>query len=326
MAGDNQYITNLGNVVQASDSMRIIQIGSVESIDDPTSMGRIKVRIPGPTHKGGDNGLTTDDLAWAYPMVPKFFFSSPKVGEGVFVMILDKTKTHSDRLYFGPIISSFDRLNIDPIQTTGLNPFTFNLLTPQTNVNRVPALDGVFPSNDDIAIQGRYNTDLTFKHNEIVLRAGKFVESAINNSNPYPFQFNKTTQGYIQIKNNIPITQANSNTKQLIGSVTNIVANKINLLTHENGSPRFNLTNQNDLISNDEILNIIQNAHPLPFGDILVQYLKLLKKAFLNHVHNNNGIPPTDLATEGNVLNVREFKNNAENLENAMLSKNININ
>jgi hypothetical protein len=323
MSAESKYELNIPNILTAADYEKNIQFGIVESNDDPQGMGRIKVRIPGPAQKGGDNDITTNDLAWSYPMLPKFFTSVPKVGEGVFVMILTKQKTHSDRLYFGPIISTQDKLNLDPITTTALSPFNFALLTPPPNVNRIPALKGVFPSNDDISIQGRYNTDLIFKKNEVVLRAGKFEQSTPNDNNPFPFQFNRTTQGYIQIRNDV---QLNNTSSDDVGTVTNIVANKINLITHKDGYPRFNVTNQDDLLGNDEILKILETAHPLAFGDILIQYLKLLKNAFLNHVHNNNGLQPTDLVIGGATQDVREFKKNAEDLENRMLSKNIRIN
>ena len=71
--------------------------------------------------------------------------------------------------------------------------------------------------------------------------------------------------------------------------------------------------------------NILANAHPLPFGDVLIQYLKLLKDAFLSHVHNGSGNKPTDLTT-GDKLALSIFKSKAEDLENAMLSANIKIN
>ena len=107
------------------------------------------------------------------------------------------------------------------------------------------------------------------------------------------------------------------------------MGSKINLITHKDGTPRFNqngnLINQDTQISDEKILEILETAHPLPFGDLLVQYLILLKNAFLNHVHNYNGIPPTDL-TVGTTLPVKEFNSKAEDLENRMLSKNIRIN
>lgn len=315
MGAENRFTTNKGRIMDGYDRIKKIQLGVVASVDDEYSMGRIKVFIPGQPEVGGDDGTPTKDLPWCYPLLQKFFSSTPKVGEGVLVFIFDDQKTHSDRFYSGPIISQLDKLNFDPISSTGLMPFSFTIITPQVNSATIPALKGVFPRTDDIAIQGRYNTDLIFRKNEILLRAGKFVESEKNINNPYSFEFNTTTPGYIQIKNNV---QFNPD----IGSAVNIVANKINLLTHKDGAPRFNLANQDNQLSDAEMLNILAKAHPLPFGDVLVEYLKLFKTAFLNHVHNNNGMKPTGLG-EGSV---KVFSDKAPDLENRMLSKNIRIN
>ncbi len=326
MGAENKFITNQPTVLSTIKDIKNVQIGIVLSIDDPNNLGRIKVSIPGPTTKGGDDGVLLKDLAWCYPMIPKFFSSTPKVGEGVFVFIFSNQKTHSDRLYLGPIISQSDKLNNEAVSTTALSPFTFALLNPSVNMNQIPALRGVFPSNDDVSIQGRYNTDIILKKNEIVIRAGKFVESAPTDNNPYPFEFNRVTQGFVQVKNNVTLNRPVENEVQETGSVTNIVSNMINLITHKNGSPRFDVTNQDDLISPDELLNIIDNAHPLAFGDLMVEYLILLKNAVLNHVHSSNGTPATDLTSGGATQDVLKFKKSAEDLENRMLSKNIRIN
>lgn len=317
---DNKFITNKPDVLSELNKVRTVQIGIVASVDDPNNLGRIKIRVPGQANVGGDGNTPIDELPWSYPMMPKFFTSLPKVGEGVFVMTFSNQSSHADRLYFGPIISQLDKLNLDLLNTTGLNSFTFATTNPNVATTRIPALNGVFPKPEDISIQGRYNTDIILRKNEILIRAGKFVESKPNENNPYAFQFNNSTQGFIQIKNNV-----NFGGQSGIGSVTNIVGSKINLITHKDGVPRFNVMNQESQISDEEILNILQNAHPLPFGDLLVEYLILLKNAFLNHVHNYNGKPPTDL-TIGNTLPVKEFNDKAEDLENRMLSKNIRIN
>jgi hypothetical protein len=113
-------------------------------------------------------------------------------------------------------------------------------------------------------------------------------------------------------------------------SVNNIVADKINLLTH-NGAPSFNLT-QRDLTNNttpyitdEELTKILDEAHPLVFGDVLLQYLKAFRSAFENHVHNKFGAaPPCDNKTQGN--SVADFKTIAPVLEGQMLSKNVRTN
>ena len=319
MGAENRFITNKGKILDGLNKIRKIQLAVVTSIDDPYSMGRVKAKIPGQPENGGDDGVLDEDLTWCYPMVQKFFSSTPRVGEGVLIFTFDDQKTHSDRFYLGPIISQLDKLDSDPIGSTGLRPFTFTLIAPSTDPNRIPELNGVFPRVDDVAMQGRYNTDLIFRKNEILLRAGKFVESDKTPNNPYPFKFNTDTPGYIQIKNNVsfsPYVVSNPD----IGSAVNIVANKINLLTHKDGAPRFNLANQESQLSDEEMLNILAQAHPLPFGDILVEYLRLFKTAFLNHVHN--GGTPTGIGDGA----VAKFSKEAGDLENRMLSKNIRIN
>lgn len=302
-------------------TIKTVQIAKVISVDDSDALGRIKVRIPGPTNTGGDGDLPIEDIPFAFPMVPKFFNVTPKVDEAVFIIVLSKDRLHSDRLYFGPIISQYPNLDFDSINERALTPFTFAQIPPKKNYEQIPIINGVFPNKEDVSIQGRYNTDIILRRNEILIRAGKFVESKPNENNPYPFEFNNTTQGFIQIRNDIPIEPQKENQTQRKGSVANIMANKINLLGYLDSSPRFNI-NQIDQLSNDEILKILETAHPVPFGDILVQYLRLFKTAFINHVHNNNGLKPTGTGDKS----VQNFVKQAEALENDMLSKNIRIN
>lgn len=320
MPVENAFGTNLPPVT-ANAVIKTIQIGRVVSVDDSDALGRIKVRIPGPTNVGGDADLPLEKIPWSYPMVPKFFGVTPKVDEAVFVMVFSQDKLHSDRLYFGPIISQYPNLDFDSINDRALTPFTFAQVPPKVNYQRIGQLNGVFPRIDDVAIQGRYNTDIILRRNEILIRAGKFVTSKPNDNNPYPFEFNTSTQGFIQIRNDIPLEPPKEQGEQMRGSVANIMANKVNLLGHIDSDPRFNI-NQIDQLSDDEILNILKNAHPLPFGDVLVEYLRLFKTAFINHVHNNNGLKPTGTGDKS----VANFVKQAEALENAMLSKNIRIN
>lgn len=290
-------------------------------------LGRIKVQILGSISTGGDADTPTDELPWCFPLLPKHLQIQPKVGEAVLVLNFNNQKQHADRLYIGPIISQLPLLNNDPYFYSALNGFSFGFSQPQTNTAQIPELNGVFPKSDDISIQGRYNTEITQRKNEVLIRAGKFVEAPANqNNNPYPFKYNTATQGYIQIKNDVVVNPSTNQQNALRGTVTNIIANKINLITHNDGSPRFNVTDPDVLITDEELARILSEAHQVPFGDVLLQYLRLLKDAFLTHVHNGSGNPPTDLTISGNKQSVAIFKTNADNLENSMLSKNVRIN
>jgi hypothetical protein len=321
--GDNKFVQNFNSVYNEIDVQKKVEIGVVASINDPEGLGRIKVKIAGTAQRSGDgNNPNTpiSELPWCYPMLPKFISVTPKVGEGVFVIITSSQKKYEDRLYIGPIISQLPNLTKDSIESA-LSVLSFGEILPSTSPNNIKSLNGVFPNEDDIAIQGRYNTDLIFRKNEILIRSGKFVEVEKTQENPYGIVFNKK-QGFIQIKNNVTINQDGEPNK--IGTVVNLVADKINLITHD-GTPIFQeLVNQDTQLNDQQILNIIKNAHPVPFGDVLLEYLILLKNALLNHVHNGN--KATDLIVGGNKQDVLEFTKKASTLENKMLSNNIRIN
>lgn len=333
------YATGKDSVYQGLNNHQPISIGEVVSVIDPQQMGRIKVRIYGAATRGGDNdtpgliredgSLDVDVLPWCMPMLPKFISVQPKKGETVYIMTLDKNKGFIDRLYFGPVISQPQNLNDEQYRFSPLGGIAFANKAPNMAPETIPSIDGVFPNPQDISIQGRYNTDITQKHNEILLRAGKFTTTKPSLENPYDFSFNTKTQGYIQIKNDVTFVKDNSVTTKdetERGSVTNIVSSKINLLTHKNGSPLFTLNNNQNLISDDELSKILETAHQLPFGDVLLEYLRLMKDAIFNHVHNGNGNSATDLTASGNKQSIAAFKAKADDLEKTMLSKNIRIN
>jgi hypothetical protein len=324
--GSNKLASNRESSYQTTSDIKFVKYGVVVSVDDSNDMGRIKIRIKGTNSLGGDDDKTNDQLPYAFPLLPKHLNVTPKIGEAVFIFVFRNNLEHADRLYVGPIISQPQKLNDDRYDLTSLAGFTFGTIGPNVAPSTIPELKGVFPSKDSISIQGRFNTDITQKSNEVVLRAGKFEFSEVTEENPYNFKFNSKTQGFIQIKNDVVIQLANNNQTAKKGTVTNIVSSKINLITHENGSPRFNVTNQDNLISDDELTKILTEAHPLPFGDVLLEYLILMKEALFYHVHNGNGNQPTDLTISGNKLALASFKTKADELEKLMLSKNIRIN
>lgn len=331
MEGSNRLTIGLSSSYENINFSQTITYGEVVDVDDPLGLNRIKVWIKGSVATGGDDELLGgvngyENLPWCIPLIPKHINLKPKIGEGVLIFTFDNKKKGVDRLYIGPLISQPDKLNFDSARTTGLAGFSFGPVEPSVTPENIPDLLGVFPNSEDVSIQGRYNTEITQKSNEIIIRAGKFVESQITELNPYPIKFNFDTQAYIQIKNKVNLPKiSETEVGNRIGTVTNIVANKINLITH-GGSPNFNTTNQTDLISFEEMEKILTTAHQLPFGDVLLQYLKLLKEAFFAHVHRGNGLPVTDLTISGNKQAVKEFKDNAAKLEQTMLSKNVRIN
>ena len=233
MIGNNNTKVTTGrqSSYDSKDSYKHLVIGEVKIVDDPQGLGRIKVRIKGVIGLGGDDSKTDADLPWAFPLMPKMFQIQPKVGESVYIFNFGKDKQHVDRIYIGPIISQHQKLNFDSHYGTALAGFSFGTQAANVNINNVPDLKGVFPELNDVTIQGRFNTDITQKDNEIVIRAGKFESS---DTNVYKIAFNSKTQGFIQIKNGVKLPVEGSDATET-GTVTNIVSSKINLLTHKNG-------------------------------------------------------------------------------------------
>jgi len=283
----------------------IFYYGLVVSNNDKVEANRIKVRI-----KGIDDSIASNELSFAFPMIQKYLNIIPKVGETVLIFIPDIKNPFIDRLYIGPIISQPQMLNGDTEPFSAKSVLSSGIKEPKEAPSTIPENKGVYPGIEDISLQGRNNSDIILKDKELLFRAGQFNSNLIDGEIP---KFNKINPSYIQIKHDAIV----DNNK--IG-VINLVSNKINLITHKNGNPRFILNNQDDYITSKELNKILKEAHPLVFGDKLLEYLKLLKDALLNHVHPYPGLKPQDLAGASTISKYNNYP-----LAN-MLSKNIKIN
>jgi len=402
----------------------IIRVGEVKSIADTTKSGRIKVKIVGVDKNENENSLID-----CVPLLPKYLTILPKVGECVFVFQYENSNSsptssfNSKRFWIGPLISQPTKLDGEDYNSA------LSILPDGYEKLKNPNIDkGVIGDDEDITIQGRYNTDIIQKDKEVWLRVGKFLEGK-------PNKFNDKNLGYIQLKyggeklrreveekeiitfvdqtpnvifsvlintitnsgvvlsGNLPenrytetdinrtevfinatnfktgtiISQyenengftgsqsrvfalqavkvfidsikgnrwrirstandiitiyggsngvANSNNKPIEvkkkikevklvknkpknNSVINVVANKINLLSHD-GESKFNLTDPKNLITDDEQEKINSEAHPLVYGDTLVEFLDLVKKYVSLHVHPYHGLPadPSTVTTD----------------------------
>ena len=270
----------------------IMYVAEVVSVVDKNEAGRIRVKIKGVDDKKGSKGkkeVEEDVLLEAFPLLPKLIHILPKKGESVFVInqFLNET-TH--RYWIGPIISQPHKIKEDKYFGTAQSA-----LVEGSNIeldvapSTLPGAEGLYPKATDYVIQGRDNADILLKSSEILLRTGK-------HDRDNKLIFNKIDPGFIQIKSNTFLTnydKTDRNTKDkpnLIGSVVNVVGNRINLLSHD-GSPKFNLTDNLSQITDDEIIKIIKNAHPLAFGDILVDVLTVFRKFAFGHIHPHINLP-----------------------------------
>ncbi len=399
----------------------IIREAKVESIIDKTKSGTILTKI-----KGEKEALP------ATPLIPMYLSSLPKPGESVLLFQYDYKDTSpnsqftSKRFWIGPVISQPTKLSNDPIESS------INIFTDGPSKLKDPKIEtGVIGNDDDVILQGRYNTDIIQKNKEMWFRVGKSLDGK-------PNKFNDINLGYIQLKyggeelkrdvveeeitefrtesidlsvvatfityTNLDVALSNDlsdsnryseddidrtevfvyvynvkNNSQLITSlvdktsftgidsryraletvknyintqtlskkfrlkseatdliesyggtdniytnaktvpvtkkiktvkisednttettsVINVVGSRINLISHE-GPHTFNLTDPKSLISSEEQETINNEAHPIVYGDILVEFLELVKKYVSLHVHPYHGLPadPSTITTD----------------------------
>lgn len=269
------------NINQQNAGTEILQFGKVVANNDPDDGGRIKVRI-----KGVDDKLNDADVPYAFPLIPKFVNVKPKIGETVMVILPNSDNKFENRHFIGPVISQPQFLNKDNHFLSSQSMLDTGFVEPDQAPSRVPEARGVYSNPEDVSIEGRGNTDMIMKNKEVLIRAGKFVTGN-------RLRFNRQNPAYIQIKHDANIS-TEDNDQQQLGTVTNIVSNKINLLTHDKGDPRFDLANREKMIGDEELTNILKDARPVVYGDRLIEFIELLQKYIKNHIHPYPGIKPDE--------------------------------
>jgi len=432
----NNYYSDSTN----TNVIPIIRVGEVISVTDNTKSGRIKVRITGIDDKETDNSLIN-----CVPLLPKYLTILPKVGECVFVFQYEHKDSSpsasfkNKRFWLGPLITQPTKLEGEFYNSS------LSILPDGYAKLKDPNLEeGSYGNDEDIVLQGRFNTDIVQKDREMWLRVGKTVEGS-------PEKFNTENIGFIQLKyggeklnrkivnkevitfvtepvkinifatlntitedgtiltgdlpkdsyigSNINRTEVfikvtNAQTGQIVtsfeneningpnsrelalkvaknfidinrgnawkiksrsndlidiyngnngvaifksepievkkiipevllekgkaktNSVINVVANKINLISHD-GEHDFNLTDPKSLVTNEEQEVINTQAHPIVYGDKLLEFLVILQNYVKSHKHPHHNLRP-DPSTI--VTNVTDFP------LDTLLNKNINTN
>lgn len=288
--------------------MNNLYFTKVEYVEDSQAGLRIKVRIPSVDLY--DDPLN-EDWPWAFPLLPKHLHINPKVGESVLVILEDPQAPKGNRFFIGPIISQQYLLEYDPYNFSSRNMFQGTIGQPLPNPDMDPENEGTVPDREDIAIQGRENTDLVLKNNEIRLRCG-FKKDPKNKKVVERLHYNRKNPAYIQMR----YQKMKDQNKKDFASLINIVADRINLLSHD--SPTyFKLADRKQLISDEELQKVFENAHPLPYGDVLVDFLYGLVRIFTTHTHPFPMDPPVCVEADRKLL---------ETDLDEMLSKSIKIN
>jgi hypothetical protein len=287
-----------------------IKICEVISVDDNHKSGRIKVKL-----HPEDDRKHIDNIQYVYPLLPKMFSVLPKIGEAVIVFLTASGDGFSNRYYIGPIISQLPNLEYDGYFSGALSNYEDSLIKPKVAHNLISEATGSFGLDNDVCIYGRKGTDIILKEDDIRIRAGARLDS----NNKIGKEFNRLNPSYLKLKyNNEPTSVINQYTGEeyKYNSTATLVADQINLIAN-NANTYFNTTNNEELISDDEMKKIIETAHALPFGDILVDFLKYFLRMFQEHAHPYPGLPTILPSGNENFFNYDL---------NKILSKNVRIN
>lgn len=230
--------------------------GRVVDNNDPLDSHRIRVRV-----KGLDDKYSDADLPWCEAFSPMFLSIVPQKDELVRIIPQNWTQPLMRRQWVGPIISSVQTLNHESYLTALSNNDT-STQTPNKAITKIPSAAGAYPALNEIAIQGRDNTDIILKEKEILIRAGKFVyndNTTLNKDNPSYIKLKLTSDGKT--------------------SYAGMVADKIFLITHQ-GAQGFDR-----IVDDKTLLEIFEKASPAVLGDYLYDLLAMIVEFLITHIH-----------------------------------------
>ena len=252
----------------------IIKICPVISVYDETDGERIKVRL-----YPNDNDVKDENIPYAYPLLPKHLHIKPKVGEFVLIILTEAGNGYSNRYYIGPIISQPQFLDKDDFIMNAMSLYPGSGKKPDVAPHTDPDTHGSFANDKDIAIYGRNKGDIILTDNDVRIRCGSRLKDKTSKSG---IVFNRTDPACIHLKHTDNLR--GNNDKELYRSTATVVADKINLIGNLSKT-KFDVSDKDDLITDGDMQKIIDTAHRLPYGDVLVDFLKLFTRAFLNHYH-----------------------------------------
>ena len=281
--------------------------GTVVSVDDPMCAERIITRI---------NAQGAEDK-FAFPLMPKLFRVKPQVGETVLIFTAAANEPNSQRYYIGPIIPQYNY--IKRAEYTISEEALDGWESGEKPISQIPEAKGAFAEDNDVAIYGRGKSDIILGENDVIIRCGARVTDDLKeHGEPLdkPIAFNKQNPSYIKFfYRDGTIYGEESN------STINIVADDINIIGNsdadKNGKFLEVKDEENRMLSPETIESLKDRLHQIPYGDVLIEYLDIMRMAFKTHVHAYPGLPPENGTPEYDKMDSYDI--------NSMLSKHIKI-
>lgn len=145
------------------DQNKIIYYGKVVSVNDPKGIGRLRIEpqteimkyvYPNDFVFGVDEWTNKDPLCFL-PLIPYFFWQTPKVGEFVNIIYANKEEMYDANKFYiqGPVSRPWnnkfeDYTNSQSVMASGENfKQSESIIDPQSGKVRV-TLEGVYPNQE----------------------------------------------------------------------------------------------------------------------------------------------------------------------------------
>lgn len=246
------------------DPSPMIMVAHVIDVADTNDARRIKARI-----KGLDDNIGTESLPYCSPFLPLMFNINPKKGEAVFVIIPDKNRPNSNRLWLGPIISQYQNIDKDPFNNSATNAMSMGTEQLKAGFTQREDTKDLYPDRDTISLVGRRNADIRIGSDFAEMIVGKRNGKIYNSVNP------ATCSSYIIPENEDSFETVNS------------MQSNYNFLISHTTAPQLS-----PKIRELDFEKVIDETSPMVMGDVLVEILNKFRQAFLSHVHGENPLAP----------------------------------
>lgn len=256
-------------------------------------------------------------VVYAIPLLPYHYQILPKVGEMVMIIVFEDGKGQLNRCWSGPLIPNKNAINFSGKDKAGshLNsaaiPAEKNIDKKIVNrrVKKRGNFTGGFPEKYDIAIHSRDNADIVLPTKsdkadnitdggEVLIRAGKFKYSQnpsnngleLNDENPAYFRLKS-----FNIKRPDKINDQGKLTKQPQTHAM-LFSDYITIVSHKNGEEGGKgITKINPILESDnDIIRVHKSLQPLVRGELLVEFLELVRDYIKNHNHPYHKLPATN--------------------------------
>lgn len=239
---------------------KTIYYGIVINNNDPIAgSNRLKIRI-----KELDYSIPDDEIEWALPLFPPFFYHTPKKGEVVRIIIVNKNYPQRNRLWISNVVSSIQDVNFST-SLFALSNSSYGLFDIKRKVDQRLLL-----GENDIALIGRSNSRVVLGKNSVRVVGGIGTlknDMELNIKNP--------SSQYLKLFDNdlsVNISQADV----------------IGLLSHKINDPKFKYS----VSEIEDIEDLLERGFSMVRGEVLIDILKIIIKGLVNHIHSHPTLPP----------------------------------